>query len=727
MAIIDEKLKRMPYTVRVGNIPGGLSEFITIQAAIDYANSQTPTAANPWVIEVYPGTYTGALILYQYISLIAIGNHEDTHLFVSDDTLITLNGAGYQTIKGFTLTVDSPSVATQALINNDTGADWVWIEDCKFRVTNPGAIRMRGYSATVAASNASFKNCFVDVDMLITWIYLDQVGSGVEIDSCISVGAYQDIQCTAGSVWLANSTLRGSGTHLYVDGGDVIFTNTRLNNIIQTAGTILCKGVPQEYHVYAGMRIQDAITAAITATPNPADTAPYTILIHPGIYDEAITCSSWVNLEGVGPKGSVIIYQLNADIITLADNVEIDNLTVRLGTPDAERHLIEDNAVACTARLTNLVMEITAPTNIANLMVFYFTGAGDYIIERCSFNITYTGDAVAHGVHTSTNAATLHLIDNDFTYLANTAAIHVFCSVGSTITGSGNRWAGTAIMFSLTAGTLTFDNDAMICTAGWANTGSTMALRHCAIEAPVVAGNTALVRMKDCSYRAIQRAGTGNIVDESPQLQDAPWKVHRWDWMTALANMDVGVRGNPEDAGSGQVLLEVNTGGADFEAVEVNPEVAGSLGNEFTPARTPRFITQIVVDNFHADARMFFGLRETLNDYIPDITGAGEQCAGFDWDGTTFRAISTNGAGAGIFTNLTLPSTDVQHQLEVIIFGGVQVEFYVDGVLVATHNTAAGIPTAVLDWQHLLESPGVGAPADIDVTVRNGGCQECPV
>ena len=73
--------------------------------------------------------------------------------------------------------------------------------------------------------------------------------------------------------------------------------------------------------------------------------------------------------------------------------------------------------------------------------------------------------------------------------------------------------------------------------------------------------------------------------------------------MTALANADVAVRGTPLDAGSGQVLLEVETSGAaDQEAVETNTEGGGALGNEFTPARTPRFLTQIGVDTFHATA-----------------------------------------------------------------------------------------------------------------------------
>ena len=51
MALIDEKLKRMPYTVRVGWIAGGLSEFISIQDAVDYCDNET----GDWTIEIYAG------------------------------------------------------------------------------------------------------------------------------------------------------------------------------------------------------------------------------------------------------------------------------------------------------------------------------------------------------------------------------------------------------------------------------------------------------------------------------------------------------------------------------------------------------------------------------------------------------------------------------------------------------------------------------------------------
>ncbi|GAF96976.1 unnamed protein product, partial [marine sediment metagenome] len=182
----------------------------------------------------------------------------------------------------------------------------------------------------------------------------------------------------------------------------------------------------------------------------------------------------------------------------------------------------------------------------------------------------------------------------------------------------------------------------------------------------------------------------------------------------------------PLDAGTGQVQLMVNAAsGPEIEAVEILQAIANARINSANPIRTPRFLTQVVVTDFHADVRMFFGLRETLGDAIPDIVN--EECAGFDWDGSNFRAISSDGGGAGVSTNLATPSEGPMVQLEVIVLSQVQVEFYVNGVLVATHDTAAGIPTVNIDWQHLLNNyTGGGGAGIVYVTVANGGVQQCP-
>ena len=235
-----------------------------------------------------------------------------------------------------------------------------------------------------------------------------------------------------------------------------------------------------------------------------------------------------------------------------------------------------------------------------------------------------------------------------------------------------------------------------------------------------VSCSAGIIRLIDCLYQWINRTATGNIVDQSPFLADMPWHVQKWSWQAALANSQISVRGTPLDAGTGQILLEVTDNVAGSEAVESGAEAAGALSNKLTPARTPRFITQIAHDAFDAHTTAFYGLREVLGDYVPAAT---EEHAGFVWDGTDFQASSDDGAATET-TNLAEPSTDAQHQLEVIIFGGVRVEFYVGGTLVATHT--ARIPSAALDHQHLLETAGLGGGDAIDVTVRNGGVAECP-
>jgi len=54
----------------------------------------------------------------------------------------------------------------------------------------------------------------------------------------------------------------------------------------------------------------------------------------------------------------------------------------------------------------------------------------------------------------------------------------------------------------------------------------------------------------------------------------------------------------------------------------------------------------------------------------------------------------------------------------------VKVEFYVDGVLVATHSTR--YPAAAMFWQELVHGTGTGAASACDTTLRRGRVQECP-
>ncbi|GAI79940.1 unnamed protein product, partial [marine sediment metagenome] len=348
-------------------------------------------------------------------------------------------------------------------------------------------------------------------------------------------------------------------------------------------------------------------------------------------------------------------------------------------------------------------------------------GASNIILERCYANIGANGSGITV---LAADTADVTIDNCNFTVDSATHRHLRIASGTATIRSSNTRYAGTAKLLVLAAGTVSLSNDTITCTGAWTNADSAVSMNNCTVEAPVVAGNGAIVRLKSCSYRAISRTGTGNIVDESPDLKDAPWHVQKWSWQAALANSQVTVRGGAVDGGSGQIHLPVTDGGAATQvAVEATAEVAGTLGTEFTPAKTPRFITQISIDSFitaAANFKMFFGLRETLGINVPV---ANEDHAGFEWDSAAWNAV--NGLGANkSSTALTTPTSGTHVQLEVIVIAGVQVEFYINGVLV--HTETSNVPVAALDWQHLIEALGNASATTVNGTVRTGGCQECP-
>lgn len=132
---IDTKLKRMPRTVRVGVVPGGLSEFITIQAAIDWCATQAvpaPAAATRYTVEVWPGTYTGPVVMADYVDVVAIGTREDTVITrtLGAHDLATVTGA-LTDLKGFKVISDGAAGAFRArcLTNATNGFRFL---DCEF-------------------------------------------------------------------------------------------------------------------------------------------------------------------------------------------------------------------------------------------------------------------------------------------------------------------------------------------------------------------------------------------------------------------------------------------------------------------------------------------------------------------------------------------------------------------------------------------------------------------
>lgn len=211
--------------------------------------------------------------------------------------------------------------------------------------------------------------------------------------------------------------------------------------------------------------IQSAINYAATQTPT-AD-GRWIIIVYPGVYEEAITMYEYVDITGAGTKADVVI-TYTTTVVTLADSVEISNLTVRAGDA-AEIYCFRDNGVACFAKVMDVHMESLYDGG-SGWYGFWATAAGDYTFERCSYYIT-TSSGDGGGFAADHVAATIRVIDGDF-YLSGSTGpptsskSHLISIATSNCTfyTEGNRFDGDgqANVFYAEDGTFYSSNDAMI-------------------------------------------------------------------------------------------------------------------------------------------------------------------------------------------------------------------------------------------------------------------------
>jgi hypothetical protein len=473
--------------------------------------------------------------------------------------------------------------------------------------------------------------------------------------------------------------------------------------------------------------IQSAINAA--AADSPSATSPKLVRIAPGVYDEAITLVSYVHLAAVGGSyGTVIVQRTDADICTLPSGVNnISGITFRLVTPTGARTIFKDNGNANVCYMENCVIEITTPSTYAHKLIA-ISGTGTVLVLTNFYaNVGGTGDI--HGIDIS-SAAVVSSSGMQIT-INNVNAADLACShSGAVVSMMNSVLGGTATLFHVTGGTYQWTGCRLTATnPNVVNTDSTHYAENCFIDSPVSAGNGAEVRLRNCSYKYVLRTGTGNIIETTRKMQEGIFHVVNFTWNTLVASGNVAIRKNVDgdvlNGGSGQGTIGVQLNKVAYAGVENAVDVTGALDSSFTCARTIRMSSTYSISSFPANGKIFIGVRQTLGNAVPTLTGA-ENYAGLVWNGTNWMCQSSNGGGTGQSTTLASYTSGVQHTIEIEVLGSKRVDFYRDGILVASHSTATGLPSGLVDWQRLATADGGGANAFMYVTLRTGFIEECP-
>jgi len=712
-------LKRMPYTVRVGDLPGGLSEFIDPQAAIDYCATQTPTAANPWTVDIWPGTYTLAagLTASNYVNLKGIGPPGSVVIEMVDPgavgRLLTL---AHVEIDNITFRIVTPAGANRFLISDNAAACNAVIRECRLEITTPNAAGTYLFSFT-AASNIRIEGCYYNIASAgpDTGIYNATAGATIHLqNNNFTLGHVQAMHIR--SVVAGNWT--GTGNRW---AGPAMLFSVTLGNIRLGVNTIACTGgntvtggsvtikqAPLEYHVYYGMVPQHAITAAVADTPAPTATLRYRVVVHSTYYAGTTTMAQYVDMVSILQSGTILRHVStgnNQATVHMAANstlkgftLELDNVGGHTGCDAVKANgingwVIEDcHAVAINAGGQNIYAFAARGNASGRVRASRSTAAGGASAFYAAILNAGTGQVeVVDCYHLE---ATHRSIEQTGAGILRVQNFQGWEFAGGQIAGIYVS-AGVAYCYSSYFRRI-------FCSAG-------------------------RVYLYNCDYERLERSGTGNVVDfsSSPRLYHMHCVIK--DWGASIATANIATRtvlgGTVASGGSGQARLRINDNAADVAATENAADAAGASDSSFTPARTPRYVQPINVATWRATTDKFFGLRETLG---PAIPVAAEEHAGFVWDGSAGILYAQSSDGAVIEqTDVTAnrPAAGITGTYEVVALGSWGALFLLNGVIVATHNTR--YPAVALDWQELELSDAGGGATTSDVTLQAGFVEEC--
>lgn len=273
MVAIDEKLKRMPRTVRVGVVPGGLSEFITIQDAINWCAAQVapaPSATTPYIVEVWPGLYNENIVMSDYVYLQGIGDEGAVVVYVDDDDDIVTLAAGYQEISNITIRLNNPTQA-RTLFNDGAVASDATYERVRIEINTPGAFGHKVFQISGGGSH-SVKHCYCNIASgagTFQFFVIDTVAADVIVvgnDFTIDQGDFWAISIAAATVSGGGNRWVGSQASLFnISASGLVELDrdthaTEAADVVNLANAnVVLREGPDHFQVWPGMQIQHAL------------------------------------------------------------------------------------------------------------------------------------------------------------------------------------------------------------------------------------------------------------------------------------------------------------------------------------------------------------------------------------------------------------------------------------------------------------------------------------
>lgn len=421
MASIDEKLKRMPRTIRVGSLAGGLSEFLSIQAAINYCCAQTGV----WVIEIYPGTYLeGDITPPNGAADITLRGVGVGRVIIAPVAI----PAAAVIVSGFTLTLDNLTVDAP---DN----------------TRP-ALRVTGGLCHAAETT------LVGVGVGDT---IQQVAGSIVLDGCRVLSGDIDLSTAQCALAINFSLLEGpidtaaQALAHQITASHTDFGNQNINSAATGATTVVLENC-----TYVGT-ITNAGTGAFTIRNSDSNTVSVTNAAG------AITCYGGTILNWGGTTGTILWYETTG-LMKVLPRVALDNININaalnalpaqggrvillggqymLAAPvifpmnniilegegwstflNGNNLLTTNHAIQISARSNCCVKNLSIRTQAGGgktcHCIFIEDGANDFLIEN-----VYIEDSDSDGIHIEGTSITRGKIFNCFIEGADNHGIHI--------------------------------------------------------------------------------------------------------------------------------------------------------------------------------------------------------------------------------------------------------------------------------------------------------------